>query len=150
MKRQLISATFFGAFLLGTTLTAQAACIFPENLPPNDVSLDGFSWETASLSPPVGAIEVDMNGIQSGLEIPEPWATHGTLVVTFDAAGDLQDLIASWTQNTYVDSVEWVCRLKLEPGTTIANGDGAVTSPVFYQGTRVLEGCRLDLVNDCP
>lgn len=149
MKGYSTSALMLGSLTLGATLSAQAACLFPEAFPTNDVSLDGFAFEAASTSPPTSAFEVDMNGIQGGLEIPEPWATHGTLVVTVDSDGRTE-WIASWTQNTFVDSLEWVCRLRLDEGTTVAVGTGAVTSTVFFGGTRPLQQCRLDLVGDCP
>lgn len=150
MKTPSVPATILGSMILGTTLAAQAACVIPDGFPPNDVSLDAFAFEAASSSPPDIALEVDMNGIQGGLEIRRPWATHGTLVLVLNEETGGAEWIASWTQNTFVDSVEWVCRLVFEDGSTVASGSGAVTSPIFFGGTRRFDECKLDLVSDCP
>ena len=152
MTKNPIPAIILGSSLLFATHAAQAACVYPVGFPPNDVSLDAFAFELASASPPAPnfAYEVDMNGIQRGIQDERRWATHGTLVVTVNADFQPIEWIASWTQNTYFDSSEWVCRLKLDQGGTTATGDGAVTSPAFFGLTpRPLRQCRLDLVNDC-
>ena len=149
MKRNLMLAIFLGSFLLVGIQAAHAACVIPVTaagaLPPNDVSVDGFAFEVASI--PLVALEVDMNGVQRGIKDERPWATHGTLVLIPIATGEVE-LIASWTQNTSIDSVEWVCRLKLDPGTTSAFGTGNFHSTVFGIGN-VIDRCTMDLVADC-
>jgi hypothetical protein len=149
MKLNLILSTFLGSFLLAGIHTANASCISPFDaggaaLPPNDVSLEG---PFAAASVPASAFEVDMNGVQSGLGDQRLWATHGTLVALVAPTGEVE-LIASWTQNERADSVEWVCRLKPEPGTPLWFGDGFHHSSIFGTGNFIAR-CILDLAADC-
>ncbi len=151
MKRH---ATIILALLCSTLLfglhAAQAACVMPAGLPANDVSLDGFAFEVASLTTP--AVEVDMNGVQRGVEDQRSWATHGTLVVLLrDPTGAPPELIASWTKNTFFETEEWVCRMRLD-GTT-AFGEGVVhtlTPDAKTFSTLQIRECKMDLVADCP
>ena len=149
MKKILTLAIFLGSFLLVGIHAAHAACVIPVPavgaLPRNDVSLDAFAFEIASV--PLSAFEVDMNGVQRGIRDERLWATHGTLLLHVNPAGEIE-FIASWTQNTSIDSVEWVCRLKFDPGSPIAFGTGNFHSTVFGIGN-VIERCSLDLVADC-
>ena len=122
MKGKLLTIAFTGATLLAGAMSAQAACVSPAGFPPNDVALE-FPFASAASAP--AAFEVDMNGIQPGLNDQQLWATHGTLVVIPDAAGIEQEWIASWTKNTYRVTEEWVCRMKRDAAGAII-GDGAV------------------------
>ena len=149
MKKILTLAIFLGSILLAGIQAAHASCVKPFDaggfaLPPNDVSLE-LPFAPASI--PLGAFEVDMNGVQPGLGDQRLWATHGTLVALVLPTGEVE-LIASWTQNERADSVEWVCRLKPEPGTPLWFGDGYYHSTVFGIGN-VMERCTMDLAADC-
>ncbi len=147
--KSMLNAILLAGFLLLGTHTAHAACISMATvggaLPSNDVSLDGFAFEVASV--PLNAFEVDMNGVQPGLRDERLWATHGTLVVLVQPTGELE-IMTSWSQNTSVDGVEWVCRLKPDPGAPVWIGDGNFHSPLFGSGN-VIDRCVLDLVADC-
>ena len=147
--KNILNAMLLVGFLLLGIQNAHAACIKMTNvsgpLPPNDVSLDAFAFEVASV--PLNAFEVDMNGVQPGLRDERLWATHGTLVVRVLPTRELE-VITSWSQNTSVDGVEWVCRLKPEPGTPLWVGSGNYHSPLFGSGN-VIDRCILDLVADC-
>jgi len=151
MKRILTLAILLGSFLLVGIHAAHATCISPFDaagtaLPRNDVSVDAFAFEAASLS--LGAFEVDMNGVQPGLGDSRLWATHGTLVVLVNPTGEIE-LVASWTQNERADSVEWVCRLKPDPtGGPLWFGDGFHHSTVFGTANFIAR-CTLDLIADC-
>ena len=150
MKKILTLAIFLSSVLLVGINAAHATCVSPFDLagaalPPNDVSVDAFAFEAASI--PLSAFEVDMNGVQRGLGDTRAWATHGTLVALVLPTGEVE-LIASWTQNERADSVEWVCRLKPEPGTPLWFGDGYYHSTVFGIGN-VMARCTMDLAADC-
>ena len=149
MKQTITLAIFLGATLLVGVNAAQAACVMPFDasgaaLPPNDVSLEG---PFASASVPLGAFEVDMNGVQRGLGDQRLWATHGTLVALALPTGEIE-LITSWTQNERADSVEWVCRFKPEPGAPMWFGDGFYHSTIFGIGN-FIQRCTMNLAADC-
>jgi len=149
MKKRLTLAVFLCSFLLIGTHAAQATCVIPvaalgPPLFPNDVAVDGFTFEAASI--PLSAFEVDMNGVQQGIRDQRSWATHGTLVAQVLPGGQVE-FIASWTQNTSVDSVEWVCRLMFT-GTPTLVGTGNYHSALFGSGN-VIDRCTMNLVADC-
>ena len=146
MKGKLLTIAFTGATLLAGAVSAQAACVIPAGFPPNDVALE-FPLASAASAPT--AFEVDMNGVQRGLDDQLLWATHGTLVVIPGPAGAEQEWIASWTKNTYRVTAEWVCRMKRGPGAPIV-GDGAVHTVDHITPTFVtpIDFCELTLA-DC-
>ncbi|MCP5155259.1 MAG: hypothetical protein H6983_13905 [Ectothiorhodospiraceae bacterium] len=153
MERKMLDVTVTGLLVLGAAQLAQGACVDPVGFPRNDVDLDGLAFQIASAAPlPVG-LEVDMNGIQRGND-QRLWATHGTFVGFVDVAGGEAQWVASWTKNTLRETEEWVCRLRLEPGTTTLFGEGAVHTvtpgAAAPLSTRFIEQCRMDLVADCP
>lgn len=151
MKRTTILATVFGSAILLGAQAANAACVFPAGFPPNDVSLDGFGFEVASAPPPPIGYEVDMNGIQRGFD-EALWATHGTFVALLDVDDRELVWVASWTKNTFKQTEEWVCRLKLVDPPATLSGEGAVhilTPGATPAATTERFQCRMDLVADC-
>jgi hypothetical protein len=150
MKHKTTLAAVIGPVILLAAQAAQAACVDPGIAPgPNDVSLDGFAFESASAPPPPLGFEVDMNGIQRGND-QLLWATHGTLVILQDVQDQEPVWVASWTKNTRRETEEWVCRMRLEPGTLTLFGNGAVhRQSGGATSSTLFEECKMDLVADC-
>mgnify|MGYP003573431136 CR=1 FL=1 len=150
MRRISVLTIALGFTQLIGAQSAQAGCVLPGApvaFQPNDVSFDGFAFEPASAAP--AAFEVDMNGVQLDSD-EEYWATHGTLLVTVNPTGAPPTVIASWTKNTYRHTEEWVCRARLEPGTLVAVGKGAVhTTDAGGTNTIQFQDCKIDLVSNC-